>query len=51
MAGYGITKPKNRVPGLDVAGVVVEVGSTVTRFAKGDDVFGAAASTLTTTSK
>ena len=42
LAGYGITRPKNRVPGLDVAGVVVEVGSAVTRFAKGDEVFGAA---------
>lgn len=40
VAGYGITKPKNRVPGLDVAGVVVEVGAKVTRFAPGDDVFG-----------
>lgn len=42
LAGYGITKPKNRVPGLDVAGVVVEVGSAVTRFVTGDEVFGAA---------
>jgi NADPH:quinone reductase-like Zn-dependent oxidoreductase len=42
LAGYGFTKPKNRVPGLDVAGVVVEVGTTVTRFAPGDEVFGIA---------
>jgi NADPH:quinone reductase-like Zn-dependent oxidoreductase len=42
LAGYGLTKPKNRVLGLDVAGVVVDVGSAVTRFAKGDEVFGAA---------
>ena len=42
LAGYGITKPKHRVPGLDVAGVVVDVGSAVTRFAPGDDVFGVA---------
>lgn len=42
VAGYGITKPKNRVPGLDVAGVVIEVGADVTRFAPGDEVFGIA---------
>lgn len=42
LAGYGITKPKYRVPGLDVAGVVVEAGSAVTRFNEGDEVFGTA---------
>lgn len=40
LAGYGITKPKSRVPGLDVAGVIVQVGAEVTRFAPGDEVFG-----------
>ncbi|MDW3177412.1 MAG: NAD(P)-dependent alcohol dehydrogenase [Acidimicrobiia bacterium] len=40
VAGYGFTKPKNRVPGLDVAGIVVEVGAAVTRFSPGDEVFG-----------
>jgi len=38
--GFGFRGPKNRVPGLDVAGTVVEVGSAVTRFAAGDEVFG-----------
>jgi len=38
--GYGLTKPKNPVLGMDVAGRVVEVGSEVTRFAVGDEVFG-----------
>jgi NADPH:quinone reductase-like Zn-dependent oxidoreductase len=38
--GYGLTKPKNPVPGMDVAGRVVEVGRDVTRFAVGDEVFG-----------
>lgn len=38
--GFGFSRPKNRVPGLDVAGTVVEVGSAVTRFAMGDEVFG-----------
>ncbi len=38
--GFGCRGPKNRVPGVDVAGTVVVVGSAVTRFAVGDDVFG-----------
>lgn len=42
LAGYGFTKPKNRIPGLDVAGRVVKVGADVTRFAGGDEVFGIA---------
>jgi NADPH:quinone reductase-like Zn-dependent oxidoreductase len=38
--GFGVRGPKNRVPGLDVAGTVVEVGTGVTRFQPGDEVFG-----------
>jgi NADPH:quinone reductase-like Zn-dependent oxidoreductase len=38
--GMGFRKPKNRVAGLDVAGTVAAVGSSVTRFAVGDEVFG-----------
>ena len=38
--GFGLRRPKNRVPGIDVAGTVVVVGSAVTRFAPGDEVFG-----------
>ncbi len=38
--GFGLTRPKQPVPGLDLAGVVVAVGSAVRRFATGDEVFG-----------
>src|SRR6478752_3793693 len=38
--GYGFRGPKNRVPGIDVAGTVVAVGSAVTRFGVGEEVFG-----------
>ena len=36
----GFRKPKNPVPGLDLAGTVVAVGSAVTRFSPGEEVFG-----------
>lgn len=36
----GFKGPKNPVPGLDVAGTVVEIGAAVTRFKVGDEVFG-----------
>lgn len=39
---FGIRAPKNPVPGLDVAGTIVGVGSGVTRFQPGDEVFGVA---------
>jgi NADPH:quinone reductase-like Zn-dependent oxidoreductase len=38
--GFGFRRPKNPVPGRDVAGTVVAVGSAVTRFQPGDEVFG-----------
>ena len=40
--GFGLRKPKNRVPGSDVAGVVEAVGEDVTRFRPGEEVFGVA---------
>ena len=37
---FGIRRPKNPVPGRDLAGTVVAVGTAVTRFDAGDKVFG-----------
>jgi NADPH:quinone reductase-like Zn-dependent oxidoreductase len=42
LLGFGLRRPKNPVPGLDVAGTVVAVGSAVTRFRAGDEVYGIA---------
>jgi len=38
--GLGFHGPKTAVPGIDLAGTVVAVGTDVTRFQVGDDVFG-----------
>ena len=38
--GYGLTRPKYPVRGRDVAGRVEAVGSDVTRFQPGDEVYG-----------
>lgn len=40
--GFGLRRPKRRVPGLAVAGTVVAVGTSVTRLAVGDEVYGVA---------
>ncbi len=42
LAGFGLTKPKQPIQGLDVAGRVAAIGSDVTRFSPGDEVFGIA---------
>lgn len=42
LMGFGFRAPKNPVPGLEMAGTVVEVGAGVSRFKVGDAVFGVA---------
>jgi NADPH:quinone reductase-like Zn-dependent oxidoreductase len=37
---YGLRKPKDSVPGFDVAGRIAAVGSNVTHTQPGDEVFG-----------
>ncbi|MEV6302182.1 NAD(P)-dependent alcohol dehydrogenase [Actinoplanes sp. NPDC051861] len=39
-AGFGLRRPRNPVPGMDVAGRVEAVGANVTRFGPGDEVYG-----------
>src|SRR4051812_14359051 len=38
----GLRRPKNPIPGRDAAGTVAVAGSSVTRFAVGDEVYGVA---------
>jgi NADPH:quinone reductase-like Zn-dependent oxidoreductase len=40
LMGFGLRRPKARVPGRDVAGSVEAVGRDVTEFQPGDEVFG-----------
>lgn len=40
--GFGLRGPRNPVLGRDVAGTIAEVGTNVTRFAPGDEVYGVA---------
>ena len=40
LMGSGLLKPKNPIPGTDMAGIVESVGKDVTLFRRGDEVFG-----------
>ena len=40
LMGLGLTKPKQKIPGADIAGRVVAVGSNVKQFQPGDEVYG-----------
>jgi len=40
--GWGLTGPRKKVPGFDLAGTVEAVGEKVTRFRPGDEVLGTA---------
>ncbi len=42
LMGFGLRRPKHPVPGQDVAGTVAALGTGVTRFKVGDEVFGIA---------
>ena len=42
----GLRRPRQPVPGLDLAGTVVAVGAAVTRFGPGDEVYGIGAGTF-----
>ena len=40
LMGFGLLRPKNEILGADVAGLVEAIGSDVTHFSPGDEVFG-----------
>lgn len=44
--GFGFTKPRNKIPGTEVAGEIEAVGREVTQFSVGDQVFGATGMTF-----
>ena len=43
LMGNGVRRPRLRIPGTDLSGVIEAVGNNVTRFKVGDEVFGESA--------
>lgn len=37
---FGLFRPKHKIPGMELAGIIEDLGSEVTRFKKGDAVYG-----------
>ena len=37
---FGLFKPKNNIPGIDIAGIVEAIGKNISAFQPGDEVFG-----------
>lgn len=46
LAGFGLTRPKQPIPGMDLAGRVVALGDGVTRYEVGDEVVGIGSGTF-----
>ncbi len=42
----GLNTPKNRIPGMELAGEIVKIGKDVTSFCEGDQIFGLAGMSL-----
>lgn len=37
---FGLLKPKSKIPGIEYAGIIEEIGSSITEFKVGDEVYG-----------
>ncbi|WP_373398231.1 alcohol dehydrogenase catalytic domain-containing protein [Algoriphagus halophilus] len=37
---YGLTKPKNKILGMELSGIIEKIGSGASKFKVGDEVYG-----------